>query len=208
MIDLHLDVIFYSLARAVFIACACLLIGYPTAYYFAVRHRRYKSIFLFFLMIPFWTNFLVHVYSWQQVLAHTPLLHTQWAVNIVMIYSYLPYMMLPLLGALEKFDYTLIEASNDLGATPLTTMRKVTLPLTMHAIRTGFFLVLVPVFGEYAMPALLGNGKTLTVGGLIADYYLELHDPTRGAAFTALSTCIVLAFVWILSRFMGRGRRW
>ena len=203
----HFAIIFWSLVRAVFVASACLVIGYPAAYFFAVRHRRYKSVFLFFLMIPFWTNFLVHVYSWRHVFAYTPLLHTQWAVNIVMIYSYLPFAMLPLLGALETFDYTLIEASNDLGASPLTTMRRVTLPLTRQAIQTGFLLVLMPVFGEYAMPTLLGDGKMRTVGSVIADYYLEAKNPEMGATFTVLSCGIVLLFAWLVSRLMGR-RSW
>jgi spermidine/putrescine transport system permease protein len=213
--SVHLMVIVTSLLRALFVATMCLLIGYPVSYLFALKMKRYKTVFLFLLMLPFWTNFLVHVYAWFFVLErnglinkllmclgiiHEPLkmLYTSGAVNLVLIYSYLPFMMLPLFSALEKFDYTLIEASLDLGATPKNTFFNITMPLTMGGIRNGFFLVFVPVFGEYAIPALLGGGKTLTVGGLISAYYLEARDPALGAAFTVLSSVIVLGVVWLL----------
>lgn len=211
----HFAVIAWSLFRAFFVASICLLIGYPVSYFFAVKMRRFKSIFLFFLMLPFWTNFLVHVYAWFFVLEHNGLinklllyfhiiqqplsmLYGSFAVTLVMIYSYLPFMMLPLFSALERFDYTLIEASLDLGATPKKTFFNITMPLTMGGIRNGFFLVFVPVFGEYAIPTLLGGGKSLTVGGLISAYYLEARDPSSGAAFTVLSSIFVLGSVGLL----------
>ncbi len=219
----HIKIIMWSLVRALFVATMSLLIGYPAAYYFAVQQRRFKAIFLFFLMLPFWTNFLVHVYSWFFVLEHNglvntvllrlgiiheplQLLYTSFAVTIVMIYSYLPFMMLPLFNVLETFDISLIEASHDLGASPRTTFWKITLPLTMQGIRNGFFLVFVPVFGEYAMPTLLGGGKSLTVGGLISSYYLEARNPALGAAFTVVSCLFVLVTVWLLYQLLSSPR--
>jgi spermidine/putrescine transport system permease protein len=219
----HIVIIVQSLIRAFFVAGVCVLLGYPACYYFAVKKRRYKNFFLFFMMLPFWTNFLVHIYSWFFVLdryglinrillaigiikSPLQLLYTPFAVIVVMVYCYLPFMLLPLFSVLETFDYTLIEASHDLGATPRTTFWKITLPLTMQGIRNGFFLVFIPVFGEYAIPALVGGGKTLTIGGLISAYYLEARNPALGAAVTVLSCTFVLCVVWVLYNLLAGPR--
>ena len=132
----HLKIIIASLIQAFIVSCCCLLMGYPVAYLFAMRFRNLKNIFLFFLTLPFWTNFLVQAYAWFFLigkdgiinmvllkigLISEPLtiLYTRFAVILVMIYCYLPFMILPLYGVLEKFDEDLIEASLDLGATPV-----------------------------------------------------------------------------------------
>lgn len=221
--SLHVAVIFRSLVQAFIVATSCLLIGYPVTYLFAIKVRRLKSFFLFFLMLPFWTNILVHVYAWFFVLERhgllnsvllklgvitTPLslLYTQTAVIIVMIYSYLPFMVLPLFSALEKFNTTLIEASLDLGASPRKTFFNITLPLTLPAVRNGFFLVFVPVFGEYAIPTLVGGGKSLNVGSMISAYYLEARNPAYGSAFTVLSSLVVLSVVWFIYHMLAGPR--
>jgi spermidine/putrescine transport system permease protein len=216
---LHLKIILSSILLALLICALCLLIGYPVAYFFAIKMRKYKTFFLFFITLPFWINFLVQTYAWffvleRQGLINTILLklniiaqplqilYTPYAVALVMVYCYVPFMILPLYGALEKFDVRLIEASLDLGATPTKTFFKVTLPLTMSGISNGFFLVFVPVFGEYAIPAIMGGGKSLYVGTLISAYFLESHNPSLGAAFTVLSSiavaCVALFFYWLL----------
>jgi spermidine/putrescine transport system permease protein len=220
---LHIAVIIRSLLQAFVVATCCLLIGYPVTYLFALKVRRLKSVFLFFLMLPFWTNILVHVYAWFFVLERnglintvllklgvisTPLslLYTQAAVITVMIYSYLPFMVLPLFSALEKFNTTLIEASLDLGASPTKTFFNITLPLTLPAVRNGFFLVFVPVFGEYAIPTLVGGGKSLNVGSMISAYYLEARNPSLGSAFTVLSSAVVLGVVWCIYHLLAGPR--
>ncbi len=216
----HAKIIAWSLGQALAIAFACLLIGYPVAYFFAVKMRRWKNFFLFFLMLPFWTNFLVQAYAWffvlerggflNKILLFTGIikepaqfLFTPLAVAVVMLYCYLPFMILPLYGALEKFDLRLIEASLDLGASSVKTFFKITLPLTMPAIRNGLFLVLVPAFGEYAIPAVMGGGRYLYVGSLIASYFLESRSPGLGASFTAASGLIILIVVYLMSRIMA-----
>jgi len=222
--SLHARVMVRSLVQALVVACSCLLIGYPVTYLCALKARRLKSIFLFLLMLPFWTNILVHIYAWFFVLErnglinsilmrlgiiHEPIafLYTNAAVTLVMIYSYLPFMVLPLLSALEKFNTTLIEASLDLGATPTSTFFNITLPLTMPAVRTGFFLVFVPVFGEYAIPTLVGGGKSLNVGSMISAYYLEARNPALGSAFTVVSSMVILVVVWLLYYLLSGPKR-
>ncbi len=213
--SIHLKIIFKSLVQSIFIATTCLLIAYPVAYLFAVSMRRWRTFFLFFLLLPFWTNFLVHIYAWFYILERhglinslllklgiisepLSLLYTQGAIQLVMIYCYLPFMMLPLFSVLEKFNTTLVEASLDLGATPTQTFFKVTLPLTLSGIRNGFFLVMVPVFGEYAIPSLVGGDKYLNVGTLIGGYYLRARNPMVSAAFTVLSGIAILIAVRVI----------
>jgi spermidine/putrescine transport system permease protein len=216
----HFEIIGWSFAQAMVIAFLCLLIGYPVAYFFAVKMRRWKNFFLFFLMLPFWTNFLVQAYAWFFILGshgylnrtlialhiiREPLriLYSPYAVILVMIYCYLPFMILPLYGVLEKFDRRLIEASLDLGASSSETFFKVTLPLTMSGVRNGFFLVLVPSFGEYVIPAIMGGGKYFYVGNLISSYFLESGSPSLGAAFTTVSGLFILVAVYLLSWLMA-----
>ena len=215
----HFKIIGWSCGQALVIAVMCLLVGYPVAYFFAVKMRRWKNFFLFFLMLPFWTNFLVQTYAWIFILEPSGVLNTvlRWlgiireplhilytplAVFLVMFYCYLPFMILPLYGVLEKFDLRLLEASLDLGATSTKTFFKITLPLTMSGVRNGFFLVFVPAFGEYAVPAIMGGGRFLYVGSLISSYFLESRDPTSGAAFTTVSGLFILVTIYLLSRIM------
>ena len=217
--SVHARIILWSLLQSFGVAVVCLLLGYPVAYFFAVRMRRWKDLFLFFLTLPFWTNFLVQAYAWFFILERDGLLHvalraigidvpiqilhTPIAVFLVMVYCYLPFMIVPLYSVLEKFNASLLEASADLGATPAKTFFKVTFPLTMSGVRTGFFLVLVPAFGEYAIPAIVGGGKRLYAGGLIASYFLEVRKPALGAAFTVLSGMAILLVVLLLNRILA-----
>lgn len=215
----HLRIIWFSLLQALIVTVICLLVGYPVAYYFAMRFRHLKNIFLFFLTLPFWTNFLVQAYAWffiigrdgiinnallRMGLISEPLhiLYTPFAVILVMVYCYLPFMILPLYGILEKFDQDLIEASLDLGATPQQTFWNVTLPLTLSGIRNGFFLVFIPAFGEYTIPAIMGGGNQFYVGSLISSYFLESRNPALGAAFTVVSSIILLTFALIVLRIL------
>lgn len=216
---LHVKVMLNSFTLALSVAVVCLLIGYPVAYFFAIRLHRWKNLFLFFLTLPFWTNFLVQAYAWFFILEKNGLinttllklgvikqplhiLYTPMAVMMVMVYCYLPFMILPLYGALEKFDRSLIEASLDLGASPAKTFFKITLPMTMSGIRNGLFLVFVPAFGEYAIPTILGGGKVAYVGSLISSYYLEARNPSFGAAFTVVSNIVVLVGGYLMYRLL------
>lgn len=208
-------VILRSLVLAFFTAVFCLLLAYPVAYCLAVRINRFKNIFLFFLILPFWTSLMVQVYSWFFVLEHNGLINTmliKWglistpihmlnntfAIYLVMVYCYLPFMIMPLYTALEKIDKRMFEASADLGATQWQAFARVTIPLSMPGIKAGFFLVFVPSFGEFVVPTLLGGGKKLYVGTLITQYFLFSRNLHLGAAFTVMSSIALLAAVGLL----------
>lgn len=210
-----------SLLLALAAALTCGLLAYPVAYYIALHTQRLKHIFIFFLILPFWTNMLVQVYAWFFVLErnglvnnvllatgliHEPirLLNTPFAVFIVMVHCYLPFMAMPIYSILERFDKRLIEASLDLGASPWQTFKRVTLPLSWSGLRTGFFLVFVPSFGEFVIPVLMGGGKKMFVGSLISHYFLTAPDKGLGAAFTVLSALVLLIVSLLLNMLFKR----
>lgn len=219
-----------SLFLALCTASTCVFFAYPVAYYIAFYARHWKHMFLFFLMLPFWTNMLVQVYAWFFVLEKNGLintlllklgiisesihfLNTSFAVYIVMVYCYLPFMAMPIYSILDRFDTRLIEASLDLGATPWRTFLRITLPLSLSGIKTGFFLVFVPSFGEFVIPVLMGGGKKMFVGSLISYYCLAALDTHRGAACTVMSMLFLLfvsgilhlLFNYLMRLWQGKG---
>lgn len=218
---LFLWVIANSLILALITSLLCLCIAYPIAYCLAMRIKKYKNALLFFLILPFWTSLMVQVYSWFFILEHNglintflikiglisaplQLLNTPFAIYTVMVYCYLPFMIMPLYTALEKIDKRMVEAAADLGATQWQTFKNVTIPLSLPGIKTGFFLVFVPSFGEFVVPTLLGGGKKLYVGTLITQYFLFVRDVYLGSAFTILSGLALLAAVAVLYWYFNR----
>jgi len=217
----YFQVIFRSLVLAIVSSAACLIIGYPLAYYLALSIKRGKNFLLFLVTLPFWTSFLILIYSWYFLLEQhgiinsmlmrvglisTPLMlsNNVVAIFVVMLYCYLPFMIMPLYSSLEKIDPNLLEASADLGATPWQTFWRVTVPLSLPGVRTGILLVLVPTFGEFAIPALIGGSKSLFVGSLISYFYLVARDNSLGSAFTVLSGAallvVALAVMYLFSQ--------
>jgi spermidine/putrescine transport system permease protein len=211
-------VLLRSLLLALGTSVFCLILSYPVAYFiaFKVRTERVKNLLLFFLILPFWTSLMVQVYSWFFILEHdglvnmiltklglihTPLhlLNTSFAVYIVMVYCYLPFMIMPIYTILEKIDRRLFEAADDLGATPWQSFMRITIPLSMPGIKTGFFLVFVPAFGELVVPMLMSGGKQLFVGPLIAQYFLAARQPYWGASFTVISCIALLVAVALIN---------
>ncbi|QVL57181.1 MAG: ABC transporter permease [Simkaniaceae bacterium] len=220
----HLSVIFSSITLAFSTALFSLLIAYPLAHFIAFKGGRYKTLMLFFLIVPFWTNFLLHVYAWFFVLEREGFLNTLlkslgliqepihflnslFAVILMMVYCYLPFMVLPIFSTLERFDRRLLEASDDLGASWKETFRKVMLPLTLPAVRAGFFLVFIPAFGEFIIPELMGGDKKYFVGNVVSQYVLGDETGGMGAAFMVLS-CISLVvtvmFIYFAFKKMGK----
>ena len=211
----YFAIMFRSLVLAFATASTCLLCAYPVAYFLALRARRYKYVLLFLLTLPFWVNFLVQIYAWFYLLERnglinmlllrlrfitepTQLTSSQFAIYIVMAYCYLPFMIMPLYTVLEKIDRRLLDASADLGANTWQTFTRITLPLTMPAIRTGFLLVLVPAFGEFVIPALLGGGKYMMVGSLISYLFVNARNNGAGGAFTYMSGFFLFGIIFLL----------
>lgn len=210
--------LFFALATAV----TCLLFAYPASYYLAFRASQMKNFLLFLLTLPFWVNFLVQVYAWYFLLEYNglvnllllkigiikePLLlaNSLFAVYVVMVYCYLPFMIMPLYNVLEKIDKRFLEASSDLGATSWQTFVRITLPLSLPGIKTGLLLVLIPAFGEFVIPSLLGGSRYMFVGSLISYYFLVARSNATGAAFTCLSGMVLIGLIFIL---YGGKRMW
>lgn len=206
---------FFIIARSFFFgllnALLSIFFAYPIAYFISVVVQRFKLFWLFLLLVPFWTNFLLHVYAWFFILEKggvvntflmslglisepLQLLNSMPAVVLVMFYSYLPFMTLPIYSILDKLDLSLLEASADLGATRWQTFFRVTLPMTLPGLQLGFFLVFVPTFGEFAIPALVGGDKKAFAGSLISFLFLEGGNQPLASAFTVISIiCIIVA---------------
>lgn len=191
-----------------------LLIGYPIAYGIARSPQPTRNILLLLVVIPFWISFLLRVYSWMGILKTNglingfllwlgvidqplELLYTDTAVYIGMVYSYLPYMILPLYANLVKLDIRLLEAASDLGAKKWQGFVDVTLPLSMPGIIAGCLLVFIPAIGEYVIPALLGGADTLMIGRVLFDeFFLNRDWPVASAVAIVLLLLLVLPIVY------------
>ena len=183
----------YSLKVAAVSTLFCLLLGYPMAYAIARSNETSRNLLLMLIILPFWTSFLLRVYAWIGLLKsngvinnvlmsvgiiHEPLtlLQTDFAVYIGIVYSYLPFMILPLYSNLEKHDPILLEAAADLGARPFTTFLRITLPQSLPGIVAGSLLVFIPAVGEYVIPSLLGRSDQLMIGRVLSDEFFENRD--------------------------------
>jgi putrescine transport system permease protein len=194
-----------------------LLIGYPIAYFIARSPEPRRSILLLLVILPFWTSFLLRVYAWigflrrDGVINNTlmyfgiidqPLvmMQTDFAVYIGIIYTYLPFMILPLYANLVKLDGALLEAAGDLGASPAVTFVTVTLPLSMPGIIAGSMLVFIPAVGEYVIPALLGGPDTLMIGRVLWDEFFSSRDwPVASAVAIVMLFVVVAPIMWLQS---------
>lgn len=211
---LFLGVIWRSLWLAFVTTAACLLVGYPLAFFIATRSPRWRNALLLLVIIPFWTNFLVRTYAWiillrsegvintalqslQIINEPLNLLFTPFAVAIGLIYGYLPFMVLPLYSSIERFNFSLVEAAQDLGANDIRTFWRVFLPLTTRGIVAGSILVFVPAVGAFITPDILGGSKTIMVGNVIQNQFLKARDWPFGSALSMLLTVIVLIPVLI-----------
>lgn len=197
---------------ALFGTAATLLVGFPFAYWLA-RYSRHKTMLLLLVVVPFWTSFLIRTYAWLIILdpefpvfrwLGVDLLYTTRAVYIGVVYNYLPLMILPLYAALERLDWSLVEAAQDLGDPPWRSFRRITLPLALPGIVAGSLLVFIPLTGEYLIPAILGGNKTAYTGSLIAQQFSEVHDWPLGSAVAVVvivgMTVVLLAFSGIANR--------
>jgi ABC-type spermidine/putrescine transport system permease subunit I len=212
---LYIDAILRSLLLSAAATFACLLIGFPVAYTIARARGRWQLVLLLMVMVPFWTSFVVRTYGVFNLIGDNGplyqmlrslglveggihLLFTPVGVAIGIVYSYLPLMVLPLYVALERIDPALLDAANDLGAPPRRVLRRVILPLAMPGIAAGCVLVGIPAVGEYVIPQILGGGKTLMIGNVVADQFLDIGNYPFGAALAIVLTVIVMLVLVVL----------
>ena len=199
----------YSIRTAFFSTLVCLALGYPMAYAIARTSKSTQSILLLFIILPFWTSFLLRVYALEGIIRETGLLnsaliwlgiihkplqimHTTLAVYLGIIYSYLPFMVLPLFATLEKLDHSLNEAAADLGSPPWRTFLDVTLPLSVPGIIAGSMLVFIPAVGEFVIPTLLGGPDNLMIGRILWDEFFGNRDwPVASAVAVAFLILLV-----------------
>jgi spermidine/putrescine transport system permease protein len=210
-------VLWRSLLMAATATVLCLLLGFPLALFLS-RARKRRGLYLFLVILPFWTSFLVRTYAWLFLLRDTglvntallaaglihqplPLLYNNGAVLLGLVYGYLPFMVLPLYATLERLDHGLLEAAADLGAKPLATLGRVVIPLSAPGIRAGLILVFIPCVGAYLTPDLLGGGKTVMIGNLVQNQFTTARDwPFGSAVSLALMGVVVLLVIAFLRR--------
>ena len=199
----------------------CLLIGYPMAYGIARSPPAWRNILLLLVMLPFWTSFLLRVYAWIGILKNNGvinnflmwtglidepivMLQTNFAVYIGIVYSYLPFMVLPLYTAIEKLDLTLLEAAADLGCRPVKAFFRITVPLTLSGIIAGCMLVFIPAVGEFVIPALLGGPDTLMIGRVLWEEFFNNRDWPIASAVAIAMLLLLVVPIMILQRFQGQ----
>lgn len=221
---LYLGVFAGTLQMALIGTLACLVVGYPLAYFLAMRAGRHKTTLLLMIIVPFWTSFLIRTYAWETILApdgflsniiqslglsHGPLdvLYTRTAIFIGIVYNYLPLMVFPLYVALERLDKRLVEASKDLGAGRLATFWHVTLPLTLPGVVTGCLLVFIPLTGEYLIPAILGGSKNLFLGNLIGEQFTGQGASSDWPFGAALGVVVIVLLLVLVNLYLLLFRR-
>jgi putrescine transport system permease protein len=210
-----------SLALAALATVLCLLTGYPVAFAIARAPGVWRQLLLFLVMLPFWTSFLIRVYAWIAILQPSglinrvllasglieqplPLLYNAFSVTLGLVYSYLPFMILPLYGSLSRLDESLIEAAADLGAPPRRVFLDVILPLSLPGVAAGCLLVFIPAIGEFVIPDLLGGPGTLMVGKMLWQEFFDNVDwPAAAAIAMALIVLLTLPLL-VAQRFLER----
>lgn len=199
---------------------ACILLGYPVAYWIAFRGGSRKSTYLFLLLLPFFVSFVLRTVSWQYFLSDSGILlgplksagivgqnfrilATSTAVVGGLTYNYLPFMVLPIYVALERIDFRLVEAAQDLYATPAVAFRRVVLPLSLPGMFAGVLLTFVPVAADYVNAAILGGTSNTMIGNIIQDEFLTVQDYPTGAALSFMLMAILLLGMFSYARALG-----
>lgn len=209
-----------ALENAAFTMLGCVLIGLPLALAIARAPARRRNLFVFLAILPFWTSFLLRAYAWIGLirdsgplnslllcagLIHEPLpiLYTPAAVLLVMIYSYLPFFVLPMYAVLEELPPELLAAAADLGAKPGYAFRTVTLPLALPGLISGAVLVFIPAVGEYVIPELVGNSDTIMIGGILWDEFFQNRDWPLAAAIAIATFLLLIVPSLLLKRWFN-----
>jgi putrescine transport system permease protein len=218
---LYLDSFLYSLKVAAVSTILCLLIGYPMALSIARAAPARRNLLLMLVILPFWTSFLLRVYAWIGLLKDDglinnllmslhligqpiPMVASRVAVYVGIVYSYLPFMILPLYSNLEKHDRSLLEAAADLGAPPSRAFWRVTWPLSLPGVVAGALLVFIPAVGEYVIPSLLGPSSQLMIGRVLSDEFFENRDWPVASAVAIVILIILLGPIIVFQHYRSR----
>ena len=221
-----------SVQYAAITTVLCLCIGYPFAYFMARARKGVQALLLMLVMLPFWTSFLLRAYAWKGLLsqegwahdlivgvgldvpmawlgmipAQGQLMNTPFSLVVGMVYTYLPFMILPLYGTLAKLDLRLLEAAQDLGATPWVTFWRITVPMSQAGIIAGSMLVFIPCMGEYVIPELLGGPETLMIGRVIWDELFFNNDWPRASALAVVMILMVIVPLALFRKYQAEAQ--
>ncbi len=219
--DLYIRAYWNSIKIAFNATVFCLLLGYPMAYAIAKAPSRLQTTWLLLVLLPSWTSFLIRVYAWMGLLGNNgvfnnfmiwiglidspiQMLNTNFAVYIGVVYSYLPFMVLPLYANLVKHDNALLEAASDLGARKVTSFFRITLPLSVNGIIAGSMLVFIPVVGEYVIPELLGGAETLMIGKVLWQEFFNNRDWPVASALAVLMILLLIIPIMLFHRYQNK----
>ena len=228
----YTEVFLRSFKLAIIATVICLLIGYPVSYMMSKEGPRFQRLAMVLIMLPMWMNFLLRTYSWMTILENNgllnqlfqkiglislynhifgtnleyfPMMNTQGAVVLGMVYNYLPFMILPIYSVIVKLDHSLIEAARDLGANSVQVFRRVILPLSLPGVLSGITMVFVPSVSTFAISKMLGGGTEMLLGDLIEQQYTGgAYNPYLGAAISLVMMVIVVICMVVMNRF-GEG---
>jgi len=219
----YLRVFGFSLLYAGITTVLCIVIGYPVGWFIGRTREKGRNRLLMLIMIPFWISFLIRTYAWITILANDGLLnglllqarfvrepfgmlYTPGAVVLGLVYSYLPFMILPIYGSVEKLDYSIVEAALDLGASPFAAFRRVIFPLTRPGVATGVLLVFVPAVGMYAISSLMGGGRSPMIGDVIQNQFFAGRDWPFGSALGITLVAMFAAAFALTARLRALAR--
>jgi putrescine transport system permease protein len=215
--SLYVKTFYSSLKYALITTLICLAIGYPFAYFMARAPKHIQPTLLMLIMLPFWTSFLLRIYAWKTLLVSNgvinnvllslhvikeplAMMNNSFSLTIGMVYSYLPFMILPLYANLSKLDLRYLEAAADLGTSPFKAFWLITVPLSKAGIIAGSMLVFIPAVGEYVIPELLGGPDTLMIGRVLWDEFFSNNDWPMAAAVAVVMIALILVPMAILNR--------
>jgi putrescine transport system permease protein len=225
---LYLRAFVISITNAALAAVLCLLIGYPMALGLTRVSRGWRTVLLMLVILPFWTSFLLRVYAWMGLMGRNswfnglltdgwnllvpvdwavrsvPMMNSNFAVILVMVYTYLPFMILPLYASLERLDPTLDEAAMDLGSRPAQVFRDITLPQSVPGIIAGGLLVFIPAAGELVIPTLVGDASQPMIGRVISDEFAQGRDWPMASAVAVVLLAVMVVPTMVMSRYQAR----
>jgi putrescine transport system permease protein len=230
--DLYFKTYLSSVTYAGITTLICLAIGYPFAYFMARAKSSLQPALLMLVMLPFWTSFLLRVYAWRGLLGENgwvsnllealgidhvlaalgwipgpgQFMNTPFSLTVGMVYTYLPFMILPLYSTLSKMDLRLLEAANDLGATPWTAFWLVTVPLSKAGIIAGSMLVFIPCIGEFVIPELLGGPQTLMIGRVLWDEFFSNNDWPMASSVAIVMILLIIVPLAIFNKYQAEAQ--
>lgn len=217
---LYFKVLLRSVLYALIATLAALLIGFPMAYFISFVSPKWKMMFMFLILVPFWTNFLVRIFAWLTILGRQGLLnsfliwtgiiteplhllHSSGAVVVGLVYGELPFMILPIIAALDRMDVSLLEAATDLGASRLHVFRRIVVPLSIPGIIAGAIFVFIPALGSFVVPDILGGRDSFMIGNTIKNQFMTVRDWSFGSA---LSMVLMVAVLIGVSAYLKQGK--